>query len=202
MIAVLTGDIIHSEQQQKATWLKALKKVLSSLGKSPKDWEVYRGDEFQLQLSGAEDALPAALLIKSYIRSVENMDVRIAIGLGDKTVNAAKVTQSNGSAFVNSGRLLDNLKKEKINLAVASGNEDFDKEINLMLKLALVGIDDWSSVSAEIVYLFLSNPNVQQADAAQQLNIRQSAVSQRLRRANYHLLIELIDFYKQKVQSL
>ncbi|ANI89419.1 hypothetical protein A9P82_08990 [Arachidicoccus ginsenosidimutans] len=202
MIAVLTGDIIHSEKQQKSSWLKALKKVLSSFGKSPKDWEIYRGDEFQLQLPDAKEALLAALRIKSYIKSVENIDARIAIGLGDKTINAAKVTESNGSAFVNSGRLLDDLKKEKTSLALASGNDDFDKEMNLMLRLALVSIDSWSAVSAEIVYLFLSNPKLQQTEVAQQLEIRQSAVSQRLRRANYDLLVALIDFYQQKIQSL
>ncbi|HEY0298343.1 MAG TPA: hypothetical protein VGB84_03910 [Arachidicoccus sp.] len=202
MIAVLTGDIIHSEQQQKAAWLEALKNVLSTFGGSPKDWDVYRGDEFQLQLPNAKDALCAALQIRSYIKSIENMGVRIAIGIGDKAVDASKVVQSNGSAFTNSGRLLDGLKKEKISLAIASGNEGFDKEINLMLKLALLSIDSWSMASAEIVYLFLNNPDLQQAGAAQHLNIRQSAVSQRLRRVNYDLLIELIDFYKQKVQSL
>lgn len=192
---------MHSGQQ-KASWLKALKKVLSAFGKSPKDWEIYRGDEFQLQLPNAEDALSAALLIKSYIRSVENTDVRIAIGLGDKTTNAAKVTQSNGSAFVHSGRLLDNLKKEKTSLAIASDNDPFDKEINLMIRLALTNIDGWSAVSAEIIYLFLNNPDLQQTEAAQLLNIQQSAVSQRLRRVNYNLLVELIDFYKQRIQSL
>lgn len=201
MIAVLTGDIIHSRQQE-TSWLKALKTVLSVFGRSPKDWEIYRGDEFQLQLPNAEDALSVALLIKSYTKSIENTDARIAIGLGDKTTNDAKVTQSNGTAFVYSGQLLDNLKKEKTSLAIASGNDSFDKEINLMIRLALTNIDGWSAVSAEIIYLFLSNPNMQQTEAAQRFNIQQSAVSQRLRRANYNLLVELIDFYKQRIQSL
>ncbi|AYD46678.1 hypothetical protein [Arachidicoccus soli] len=202
MIAILTGDIINSEGQEKTVWLNALKTVLSAKGNSPKDWEIYRGDEFQLQLSNAEDALHTAFQLKSHIKSYENIDVRIAIGLGDKTLNARKITESNGSAFVNSGRKFDDLKKEKLSLAIVSGNEIFDKEMDLLLKWVLVSIDSWTAVSAEIVYLFLNNPTLSQTDVAHQLKIQQSAVSQRLKRANFDLLIQLIDFYKEKILSL
>jgi hypothetical protein len=175
---------------------------LATKGNTPKDWEIYRGDEFQLQLSNAEDALLTAFQIKSRIKSYENIDVRIAIGLGDKTLNARKITESNGSAFVNSGRKFDELKKEKLSLSIVSGNEFFDKEMDLLLRWALVNIDGWTAVSAEIVYLFLNNPALSQTDVAQRLNIQQSAVSQRLKRANFDLLIQLIDFYKEKIRSL
>lgn len=202
MIAVLTGDIINSRGQEKTIWLNSLKSVLATKGNTPKDWEIYRGDEFQLQLSNAEDALLTAFQIKSRIKSYENIDVRIAIGLGDKTLNTRKITESNGSAFVNSGRKFDELKKEKLSLSIVSGNEFFDKEMDLLLRWALVNIDGWTAVSAEIVYLFLNNPALSQTDVAQRLNIQQSAVSQRLKRANFDLLIQLIDFYKEKIRSL
>ena len=50
-----------------------------------------------------ENALHYAIRIKASLKSNENIDVRMAIGIGDITYNAHKVTESNGSAFVFSG---------------------------------------------------------------------------------------------------
>ena len=81
-------------------------------------------------------------------------------------------------------------------MAIATGNTSKDKLLNLMLKLALDFMDDWSPVSAEIVSLFLQNPMASQAKLAKQLSIQQSAVSQRLKRARLDLVQELLDYYQ------
>jgi DNA-binding Lrp family transcriptional regulator len=70
-----------------------------------------------------------------------------------------------------------------------------------MLTLALNFMGSWSQVSAEIMALVLARPEAQQEELAQQLNIRQSAVSQRLKRARKDLVLELLDYYTQTYKA-
>lgn len=201
MIAVITGDIIGSRKAATPEWVEALKAKLNKSGSTPKEWEIYRGDEFQLELE-PEQALISALEIKACIKTFKNLDVRMAIGIGDKNFQGDKVSESNGSAFSNSGNQFDLLKKQKVTLAISSPQKEFDTEINLMLKLALVTMDNWSTVSAELAEILFDNPNLLQEEIAQRLQIKQSAVSQRSHRAKLDLIMEVVQHYQNKVKNI
>lgn len=202
MIAVITGDIIGSRKAATPEWVEALKAKLNKSGSSPKEWEIYRGDEFQLELAQAEQALITALEIKACIKTFKSLDVRMAIGIGDKNFQGDKVSESNGSAFSNSGNQFDLLKKQKVTLAISSPQKEFDREINLLLKLALVTMDNWSTVSAELAEILFDNPNLLQEEIAQRLQIKQSAVSQRSHRAKLDLIMEVVRHYQKKVKNI
>jgi len=111
MIAVITGDIINSRKGKVETWLNLLKSTLEKYGKQPQDWEIYRGDSFQLSVP-VEKALLAGLHIKSTIKQTKTYDVRIAIGIGEVKYKSQKITESNGSAYINSGECFESLKKQ------------------------------------------------------------------------------------------
>jgi hypothetical protein len=49
----VTGDIINPERYL-LLWMKDLKSVLNAYGNEPKDWEIYRGDSFQLVVDPAD----------------------------------------------------------------------------------------------------------------------------------------------------
>ncbi len=196
MIAIITGDIINSEQYNAKEWIEVLKTYLSTLGSSPDVWEIYRGDEFQIRTSN-ENALEIAIHIKSLIKSIKNLDVRMSIGLGEETYVGSGVSESNGPAYQLSGRMFTQLKGQKISMAIATGIPTKDQTLNLMLKLALHFMDDWSPVSAEIVTLALENPSASQNEIAKMLGIQQSAVSQRQKRARLDLVQELLAYYAQ-----
>lgn len=209
MIAVLTGDIVDSTHQDKARWLPGLKATLAGWGKEGQDWEVYRGDEFQLRLTAPEKALLAAFTIKAHLKAVADTDIRIAIGLGaPETPGRAPapektpLTQSNGPAFIYSGRKLDDIKNRRIHLAIASDDHMLDQGWNLLLQWVLLSADNWSSVSAEIVDLALTHPGLSQTDMAARLSVQQSAISQRLKRADFDLLWQTLVFFNDKIQSL
>lgn len=201
MIAIITGDIIDSENHKVSEWLDILKIYLSKLGRSPTDWEVYRGDEFQIRIPLVQ-ALEEAVHIKALIKSIKGLDVRIGIGIGAETFVGSGVSESNGPAYQRSGRTFEALKAHKLNLTIATGNEFYDLTLNLMIKLALDFMDDWSPVSAEIVAMALENPNASQQEIAQQLHIRQSAVSQRQKRARLHLVLDLLNYYARTIKDL
>jgi len=201
MIAIITGDIINSENHTSSEWLGILKGYLSKLGDTPINWEVYRGDEFQLKID-QKDALRAAIHTKALIKTIKGLDVRMGIGLGTETFRGVGVSESNGPAYHRSGRTFESLKEDKLNLTIATGNGFFDDTLNLMLKMALHFMDDWSTVSAEIVALALDSPNASQSVMAEKLNIQQSAVSQRQKRARLDLVFELLDYYSKTLKEL
>ncbi|MDX1364009.1 SatD family protein [Arenibacter latericius] len=201
MIAIITGDIINSQADQSSDWMETLKAYLINIGEPPSDWEIYRGDEFQIKTS-PENALRMAVHIKAIIKQIKPLDVRMGIGLGKVTYLADSVSQSNGEAHQRSGRIFETLKEQKLNLAVVTGSAKEDKALNLMLRLALDFMDSWSVVSAEIVQLTLEYPEESQQEMANRLGIKQSAVSQRLNRARMDLVEDLLQFYESIIKEI
>ncbi|PWH82729.1 transcriptional regulator [Algibacter marinivivus] len=199
MTSIITGDIINSKKSTPKNWLEALKNTLNSFGKTPHTWEVYRGDSFQLEVH-PEQALQACMLIKTTIKQFEHLDVRLAIGIGEKTYQSKNITESNGSAFVNSGECFENLKKTT--LAIKSPFNSFDTALNIMLELAQLTINNWSSTSAILVKTTLENPNLNQNQLAKIFNKTQGNVSQGLKRAGFDEISKLLDYYKTQTQSL
>lgn len=201
MITVITGDIVNSRKLPSTKWIGGLKLILNTLGKNPTDWEIYRGDEFQLEIKNPEEALKVALQIKSYFRTL-HLDARMSIGFGEKTFKTKKISESNGTAFARSGEVLESLKKQKINLAVNSGNSDFDADINLKLRLCLTFMDNWLVQSAEFVQVAFENPTLSQEEIGAKLGINQAAVSRRRKRAQFDLMMETEKYFREKVKKL
>ncbi|PXY38995.1 hypothetical protein DMB65_20280 [Flavobacterium cheongpyeongense] len=201
MTSVLTGDIIGSRQQKSKNWVEDLKRTLAPFGKTPGQWEVYRGDEFQIEIQNPEEALLTAILIKAHLRAVK-LDARMSIGFGDKTHNAEKISESNGEAFVHSGELFETLKKQKITLAIRTGNNEIDEKMNLMIQLALTFMDSWLAQSAEFVAVAIENPTLSQEELGQKLGINQAAVSRRQKRAQFDLVMNFDRYFRTQIKQL
>ena len=201
--SVITGDIIKSRgQKQSDRWLNTLKSCLSTLGTDGIDWEIYRGDSFQIEIKDLSTSFEACIYIKACLKTIKDLDVRLAIGIGNKSYNANTVSESNGEAFVFSGETLEGLKKEHQNLRIKTTDATFDEEFNLYFKLALIPMDNWTANSAEIVKLTLEQPKALQKNLANQLNINQDAVSKRQKRAHLDEILELNAMYQRKINQL
>lgn len=200
MIAIITGDIINSEKHPSSAWIAELKDYFNRFGPAPMQWEIYRGDEFQLKVN-EDNALLSAIRIKALLKSVKGLDVRMGIGIGLETYIGTGVSESNGTAHQRSGRKFESLKESKINLSIATGNESHDLTLNLMLRLALDFMDSWSVVSAEIVAIVLDYPEASQKEIATKLNIKQSAVSQRIKRARLDLILDVLAYYQHLIKE-
>lgn len=199
MRAVLTGDIIDSRlAENPQEWIDVLKKTLSQFGKSPRNWEIYRGDSFQLEID-ATDAFVATFRIKAAIKMISGLDVRISIGLGEIDFQANAVTLSNGSAFVNSGRAFDQLKDKKRNLILSSDNPELTADLNMMLQLAEALLSHWTRSSAEAISHILKTPGISQIELSKILGITQPSVSSRLRVAHADEILALINYYSNRI---
>ncbi|MBD8081664.1 SatD family protein [Chryseobacterium caseinilyticum] len=201
MIAVITGDIINSQHADTEVWITKLKNLLAKWGNSPHTWEIYRGDEFQLKCS-IDDVFWRFLAIKSLIKSQENLDVRMAIGIGEENFSSEKITESNGTAYVNSGRLLNDLKSDGHTVSIKTSNDSLDRDLNILLKWSSKDFDSWTMATSEIIHEMIINPDNTQDDLAKKFTISQSSVSQRLKRANYELIVETNQYFKKKISEL
>ncbi|MDN3667034.1 SatD family protein [Algibacter miyuki] len=199
MTSIITGDIINSKSSEPKTWLNTLKTILSTYGPQPATWDVFRGDSFQLE-TPPEQALQAAILIKASLKQFKNIDVRMAIGIGEKTYQADKITESNGSAFINSGECFDDLKK--VTLAIKSPFESFDNNLNLMFELALLTINNWTTTSAKLIKTALENPELTQVELAQHFETTQSNISKGLKRGGFDEISKLLNYYNVQVKQL
>lgn len=203
MIAVIKGDIIASRKlNDQERWLQPLKALLSKWGSTPEQWELVWGDFFQLEISSPEDALQKALMIKALIKKTGTIDVRMSIGIGEKTFTSARISESNGPAFVYAGDKFNQLKKEKINLAIQSPWSEFDKEINLYLKLAGTIMDTWSTSSAELMEIVLKRPDATQEEIGEKLGIKQNSVSGRWKRAKIDEVMEVEEVFRRKLNKI
>ncbi len=200
MTTIITGDIIKSRRHSNNEWLADFKKLLNTIGKSPAKWEIYRGDEFQIE-AAPEEAILTAILIKSFLKT-QKLDARLAIGVGEKDYVAKKITESNGSAFVRSGELFETLRSEKLTLAINSADADFNVEMNLFLKFAAILMNNWLPQSAEFVKVALENRKMSQEQLGIKLGINQAAVSRRQKRSHFELIMELETFYRTKISTI
>lgn len=210
MIAVIKGDIINSRTLgNPEPWLIPLQSIFSKWGQTPKDWELVWGDFFQLEVSQPEDALHKAIQIKILVKKIQLLDqgknsspvdVRMSIGIGGKTYSGAKISESNGPAFVYAGEKFDKLKKEKTNLAICSPWGDFDREINLYLRLASLFMDNWSVSSAELMDIVWNQPGITQEEIGEKLGIKQNSVSGRWHRTHASELLEIEETFREKIK--
>lgn len=197
MIAVITGDIINSRALPDE-WLDALRNALNGLFGKNINWEIFRGDSFQVELD-AKDAFINAIYIKACIKVLKGADVRIGIGIGTKTIAAEKVTEANGEAFVNSGNAFDTLKTNKVNMAIITPWPKLNEELNLFIKLALIAMDGWGQITAEMVKYAIENQNTKQDKIAKISGRSQSSVSEALKRARFTEIMELENRYRSQI---
>ncbi len=149
-----------------------------------------------------DDVFRYFLAIKSLIKTYENLDVRIAIGIGEEQFLSEKITESNGTAYVNSGRLLNELKLQGRTLAIKTPDEKIDRDLNIVFRWCSVDFDNWTVAVAEIIHQFIMNSDITQEDLARKLNITQSSVSQRSKRANLDLIKETDLYFRKKIVEL
>jgi hypothetical protein len=207
MIAVLTGDIVSSRQMPDRRWLKRLEEIIekrSGLAKAPK-WGIFRGDGFQVELTTPENALRLALIIRTGLKSVEELfdhgiDARIGIGIGKKEYTGKSISESDGEAYQWSGSVLDSLKSHQSKWQVKTTWSEFDFAINVTLQFANAMIDDWTHAEAEIAWLWLTEDKTQ-VEMAKKLKITQPAVHKRFAGAHMNELSDLLSYFSTEISA-
>jgi hypothetical protein len=202
--AVITGDLIQFSKINPTTrqWLvHSLKTVLMQWNKDfDMESELIRGDSFQCLVPNPRAALKIALLIRTYVRSLnptaqydiyrrENpalrqtelltkwlFDARIAIGIDSIDYEGETLAESDGEAFHLSGRALDRLKESRQNLEIAS-LDAHNEELATLAVLVDAILTKTTALQCEVINLKLLGYT--ESAIGKMLGINQSAVNQR-----------------------
>jgi hypothetical protein len=199
MIAIITGDIIHSKKTAAEIWLPVLEKSLSEFGEKPVFFDIYRGDSFQLETK-IENTLIAVLHIISAIKQLPKVDVRMSIGIGEKEYQGKSITTSNGSAFVNSGESFEQLGKKKLGIKTPVIKSTNQLQAELQLVRALT--EKWTANMCETILCLLNNPKLNQTEIAEILGKPQSQISRELKAASFYEIMDYVKTANQKFQDL
>ena len=130
--AVVTGDVRNSYRDfkdQQELLLKRLHSIYDYVQKYFSDEMVYnidifRGDSFQFFISDPRKALKIAICFYLYAKYLQ-IDLKIGVGIGRYDyLNKAKISESNGQAFLLSGQALEKLdKKSSIEIALPKNSK-------------------------------------------------------------------------------
>lgn len=201
MVAIVTGDIVDSRKVAADRWMRTLKEELGIWGKAGADWEIYRGDSFQLKITDPAQALQVVVRLKAAIRSINGLDCRMGIGIGTEDFTAARLLENNGTAYIHSGEAFDALKEHRQKIRIKTTHSEFDEEINLMLKMSLTFMDDWTANSARMVHLVFKHPDKNQTELGALEHISQHAVSARLSRAHFDIIESFLDYFPKRLKK-
>jgi hypothetical protein len=224
--AVITGDIIQSTKMNALERRMLIDEVDYALITWSKDfnmnYELYRGDSFQCLLHNPQHALRVALLIKTFIKSLnpaeayevkskENplkkqsmiyplwmFDTRIAVGIGESEEESESLGKANGEAFLLSGRTLDNLKGSKQSIGIAS-NDTYQMELETECTLVDCIIGRNSALQCEVINLKLLEYT--EIEIAKKLGIAQSAVNQRSNNGGWNAIHAMVQRYETIYQD-
>jgi hypothetical protein len=200
--AVITGDLIKSRKiaaQDFDVIRYRLEQVLTYLSdKYDAEYDVYRGDSFQIIFPSMNDSITSALLIRLALKSVktsgQKFDARISIGLGTVETQRTKLRSSTGEAFNLSGIGLDKLKGQ--NIGVFTNSTEFQSRIGLLIKFVDAKIDNLTQVQIQALYEYLIDENNNHNEIAKRLNKSRVNTTKLLNMASYQLFDEFIDTFE------
>lgn len=206
LAAVITGDIVGSQRvelQKYERFLKQLNEVLTDLAAMYRlQFDIFRGDEFQLVLHQPEHALRVAAFIRLALLA-EQMDVRqsIAIGTIDRLRNNVK--SSTGDAFVRSGHQLDNMKSEL--LRFSSSQPELERHLSVTIMLFDAHLSSLTKTEALVLYYYLLHPNEPHKSLAVRLGKSRANTTKLLNAGSYNAVDAYLTYaealIKQQVEA-
>ncbi len=201
-VAVISGDVINSSQHKVTKWQNKLIQILSHYGHSPQDWEILKGDSFQMRVK-PEDVLLVVLHIKAGLKEISNqLDVRMSIGIGeeDKSKKSKSISLRTGEAYTYSGRGMNNLKKQ--NVIFKTSDEDFNELLNTSMALALLLMNKWTKTEAKFFLVKLLHPELKIQTIAKRFKRSASTISETLKRAAFDELSRFEKYYRKIITKL
>ncbi len=199
MIAIITGDIIKSRSVNPEDWQIPLKSYFKKITVQNKDWQIYRGDSFQLKVR-ADEALKIAICIKALLKKTSGkLNARISIGIGEITFEGGSVTESNGSAFIHSGEAFENLQNKTLNIKTPF--PIIDEYFNPICNLITAITDHWKTETASTIFTTLTHQDLMQKDIAIKQKKDATLISRDLKRGHFDAIIKTIQLFNKKINE-
>lgn len=223
LYAVLTGDVIKSSKLSSEDRQILFRKIQETVDILPDIYppmeyigvDIYRGDGWQLLISNPEIALNVSLYLRANLKTELLGDTRIAIGIG--TVEAVpdnSLSQSSGSAFLTSGKLMDKFKIFE-HMGFAFADDILEKclpdilELSWLVKFINTSIlfisrfaDDWNFNEARAISGALRGLKQEDIGKLWPEAITQQSVAGTLRRAGWHEILKSLKLFEEVIEVL
>ena len=209
MKGVITADVVGSTQiktEDRGELPTLIHELIGEIAQCRPELklqvDIFRGDSFQVWVEKPECAPLVALLLRAGLRmsalraGEQQLDARISVGIGDVAYRDATVSQSDGEAFVLSGRGFDQLGKQQ-RLIVQTPSETTNEELRVETAFVDDIVSNWSALHSKIMYQALLR-EMSQGELAEKNNTSQQNVRKRLEKAK----AKLIRMYLDRVASL
>ncbi len=201
---VFTGDVVASAVLSSARKKKLrllLEKICNRLLQQYPDfqWQQYRGDSLQAVLTkNRRFALSVALQLQCLLIANE-YHIRLALGVGNISFHGKDIITSDGSAFQQSGPMVDMLKQNGRLIGISAENIIFTEEWQVHNESLNFLLQKLSAAQAQALYLYLQS--IKQEDIAARLKISQPSVHQRLQAAGTPVFMSILKRFEKTVET-
>ena len=202
--AVLTGDIVNSTRLNAAKEKKLVATLEQLL--TPRKFEFYRGDSFQVYLKEPGEALQVALLCRTAAISIsqsEEMilsDVRISIGIGEVNTPVKSLGAAKGEAFVLSGRAFDEISKTAIRLSITTNHPLANKGLQVIADYINSIFKVMTGKQATVILELLKGET--QQGVASKLKKSKSTIHQHVNAGRWPEIEKLLQQYENIINQL
>jgi hypothetical protein len=217
--AVLTGDLVSSSRLTSSQSQQAMELLRTSASRFERcfpcatcgSMDTFRHDSWQLLLNRPEQALRAALFLRTALRmesdAITKYDTRISIGIGTaEYIATERISNSRGPAFTLSGRGVDTMKTSSLALSIATEDtESWNDMIHAVIPLLDSIVTDWTPTESRAVNAALTGLT-QEEIAAQWMSKKNTpptrqAICDSLLRAHWKSVHSVLLLAEKKMQK-
>lgn len=215
--AVLTGDFVSSEAMQRTgdqTLGDLLRAATAEAGKifdraGLSEVDVFRGDSWQLLVRDPGEALAVGLFLRAWVRAQgpsqrPYWDTRVGLGLGRvERLDEARISESEGPAFVASGEALDALQEGPASQRPRFGVVGAPAGLPLDLVASLVDtlVQHWTPKQAWAVIGRFSGDSHERIGRTFEPPISKQAVRKHLDRAGEQVVFRACAWFRDSLQT-
>jgi hypothetical protein len=202
--AVLTADVVNSSLLSTQARKDLTDKIKAEFDKLKAPSDFYRGDSFHAMLKPAEALLQTCkwrAFAKSILQSDEQeVDIRIAIGLGSVNEPVTDMATAQGEAFDLSGRELDAMGKSGVRLSIRCADVKAELGFKAVAAFTDFILTNLTYKQAEALVHLLDGAT--ETEAAVKLEKSQPTVNKLKRAAHWEQLDQMLDVYAKLVALL
>ncbi len=198
MYAILTGDIIASRRVSPSTWQPLLEKFLHENAEPAHEYEISRGDSFQVQVP-ASRCLELSIQLSALLGAESKVGVRIGIGIGNIETSEKSISKKISDAHIFSGEAFDTLKTDRIRFRTR--NAEFDETLNVICSFIGVLIKTWKPMTAATICGALEHQELSQKALSTLIQKHETSVSKALKRGGFHQIEQANQLFKKMLET-
>ena len=199
---IITADVVNStllEKKQRTELFKSISKMVK-----PYKHDFYRGDSFQVFIKDNHTALELCLKLrllgkKQNKNRKSDLDIRIAVGIGEVKSPLRDIRQATDEPFILSGRMLDSMDHSTGRLRIITAAEDSNAILEVISRFTDYIFKDITSRQAEVLLELLQGNK--QKEVAKKLKKSQVTISRQAHAAGWSEIEFILDHYKNIISK-